>query len=123
MFGYFSARSIARRLLSTEVPIVMIRVTPASVARRSTSSKSFAKSGQSRCACVSINISCAKGKNSPFDDGTGPSESTAKHNHQNVIAVFDPTAAICFIQGDGDSSRGSVPILVEINVEAIERNF
>ena len=37
--GYFSARSIARRLLSIEVPIVMMRVTPASVARRSTSSK------------------------------------------------------------------------------------
>ena len=32
-------------LLSTEVPIVMIRVTPASAARRSTSSRSFAKSG------------------------------------------------------------------------------
>ena len=30
-FGYFSARSTARRLLSSEVPIVMMRVTPASV--------------------------------------------------------------------------------------------
>ena len=30
-FGYFSASSTARRLLSTEVPIVMMRVTPASV--------------------------------------------------------------------------------------------
>ena len=32
-FGYFPARSTARRLLSTDVPMVMMRVTPASVAR------------------------------------------------------------------------------------------
>ena len=32
-FEYFSASSTARRLLSTEVPIVRMRVTPASVAR------------------------------------------------------------------------------------------
>ncbi len=32
-FGYFSASSTARRLLSSEVPIVRMRVTPASVAR------------------------------------------------------------------------------------------
>ena len=44
-FGYFSASATARRLLSIEVPIVMMRVTPASVARRITSSKSGAKSG------------------------------------------------------------------------------
>ena len=37
MFGYFSANSTARRLLSIEVPIVMMRVTPASSARRNTS--------------------------------------------------------------------------------------
>ena len=34
MFGYFSASSTARRLLSIDVPMVMMRVTPASVARR-----------------------------------------------------------------------------------------
>jgi hypothetical protein len=44
-FEYLSAISIARRLLAIDVPMVRMRVTRASVARRKTSSKSGAKSG------------------------------------------------------------------------------
>src|SRR5438477_11285164 len=75
------------------------------------------------CACVSINIACARGKNSPFDDGAGPGESAAEHDHENVIAMLDSAAAIRFIQRDGNGGCGSVSVLVEIYVEAIERNF
>ncbi len=35
MFEFFSAKSIARRLLAIDVPMVRMRVTPASLARRS----------------------------------------------------------------------------------------
>ena len=58
-----NGQAMARRLPSTLVPIVMIRVTPAAAARASTASRSLAKSGKSRCACVSISMeeSCSGG--------------------------------------------------------------
>ena len=60
---------------------------------------------------------------SPFDDGAGPSQAAAKHNHQNVIAMFYPAAAICFIQGNRDCGGRSVSVFVEVHVETVEWNF
>ena len=60
---------------------------------------------------------------SPFDDGAGPGQATAEYNHQNVIAVFDPAAAICFIQGDRDRRGRSIPVFVEVHVETFQRDF
>src|SRR5436190_11093326 len=57
--AYLSARAIARWLLSASVPIVMMRLIPAASARWMTCSASEAKSGKSKCACVSKNSDMA----------------------------------------------------------------
>ena len=59
----------------------------------------------------------------PFDDRARPGQSAAEHDHQNVIAVFDPAGAIRFVERDGDRGGRRVAVLVEIHKESIERNF
>src|ERR1700730_3485913 len=59
---------------------------------------------------------------SPFDDGARPSQAAAKHDHQNIIAVFDAAAAVRFIESDGHGRGGSVSIAVEVHVKFLERN-
>jgi len=59
---------------------------------------------------------------SPFDDCTRPSQAAAKHDHQDIIAVFDAAAAVRFIESDGHGRGGSVSIAVEVHVKFLERN-
>src|SRR5437867_13366765 len=55
--------------------------------------------------------------------GARPSQPSAEHHHQYIIAMFDTAAAICFVQRDGDGRGRSVSVLVQIHVKSLERNF
>ena len=37
---------------------------------------------------------------SPLNDGAGPGEAAAEYDHQDVIAAFDSTGAVRFIERD-----------------------
>src|SRR5438034_9023067 len=122
--------------------MVIIRVTPASVARRSTSSRSCAKSGKSRWAWVSISIAdCECGSRivfsdlvfpqsairnpqliSPFQYRARPSKPTPENDHQNIITALDPTSTIGFVECDCYSCGGRVAVAIQIHTHLVARN-
>src|SRR5437773_11844603 len=122
--------------------MVIIRVTPASVARRSTSSRSCAKSGKSRWAWVSISIAdCECGSRivfsdlvfpqsairnpqliSPFQYRARPSKPTPKNDHQNIITALDPTSTIRFVERDCYSRGGCVAVAIQIHKHLVARD-
>ncbi len=59
----------------------------------------------------------------PLDDRSGPGQSAAEDDHQNVIAGFDSAAAIRLIEGDGDGRGGGVAVAIEIHEEFLDRDF
>src|SRR5204862_5617752 len=52
---------------------------------------------------------------SPLDDRAGPSKAAAEHDHQDVIAAFDSSAAIGFVERDSYGGSRSVAVAVEIH--------
>src|SRR5438093_8639585 len=61
-------------------------------------------------------------ESSPFDHRARPSETSAEHDHENVVARFYSSAAVRFIERDRYCRSGSVSITIEIYKHLLPRN-
>src|SRR5512132_1336811 len=59
---------------------------------------------------------------SPLNDGTGPGEAAAEHDHQNVIAAFDSPGAVRFIERNRYSGSRGIAVSIEVHEHFVARN-
>src|SRR5580704_4839649 len=121
--GCCSAKRIALRLDCSVVPIAIILETPASFARPRTASRSVAKSGKSRWACVSTSITEMERRSArlPLDNGTRPGQTAAKHDEKDVVADFESTGSMRLVERDGDCRRRRIPVFLQIHIKLLDR--